>query len=185
MKLYRQLSLRPILLVLILAVSLLCMAACSKSSGSSGEGLDGKGAFSDEDLALNANRYGDGTIPEAQEGGLFDDLFFDYDSSSIRPEYHPILQENAKVIQADPTLHAEIEGHCDKRGTNEYNLALGERRAKAVAALLVSYGARASQLSTISYGEEIPLDPGDSEAAYSKNRRVHFALSRNKMETYR
>lgn len=184
MKLYRKLSFRTILSVLILAVSLLCIAACSKSSGS-GEGLDGKGAFSDEDLALNANRYGDGTIPEAQEGGLFDDLFFDYDSSSIRAEYHPVLQENAKVIQADPTLHAEIEGHCDKRGTNEYNLALGERRAKAVAALLVSYGAKASQLSTISYGEEIPLDPGDSESAFSKNRRVHFALSRNKTETQR
>ena len=73
----------------------------------------------------------------------------------------------------------EIEGHCDSRGTNEYNLALGKSRAKTVARYLVNLGVQPDQLSTITYGEEIPLETGESESSFSVNRRAHFAIFRN------
>lgn len=156
------------------------LSACSASSGGQRE-LDANGRnISDEDLALDEQRFQDGNIPIARADGLFKDLLFAYNSSAVPVEYQAELKENAKVLMSDDTLRAEVEGHCDKRGTIEYNHALGEERAKAVAALLVSYGVRPSQLTTISYGEEIPVDPGDTEAAYSRNRRVHFALFRVK-----
>ena len=141
-------------------------------------GIGADGRLSDQDLALSGAEYGDGNIPQAQSGGAFDDIFFGYDSTAIPPEYQVQLQSNAQIIASDPSLRVEIEGHCDSRGTNEYNLALGEGRARAIAAILVNYGAPANQISTISYGEEIPLDPSESESAYSRNRRAHFALSR-------
>ncbi|MCL4139935.1 UNVERIFIED_CONTAM: hypothetical protein GTU68_015996 [Idotea baltica] len=105
---------------------------------------------------------------------------FEYDSAAVKSEYHELIRQNAAVLQNDQSLHAEIEGHCDKRGTNEYNIALGEERAKAVASLMVSFGTNPTQISTISYGEEIPIDPAEDDAAYSKNRRAHFALYRAK-----
>lgn len=153
------------------------------NSGFDSNGLNGLngangGRLSDQDLALSGADYGSGNIPEAQSGGAFDDIFFGYDSTSISPEYQAQLQLNAQVMINDPSLRVEIEGHCDSRGTNEYNLALGEERARSVAAMLVNFGADANQISTISYGEEIPLDPSENDAAYSRNRRVHFALSR-------
>ena len=169
-----------IALRLILVSFFLGFAACSATS-SGGQKGDGVPTFSDEDLALaEGQRYGDGSIPEAKEGGLFQDVYFEYDSAVVLPEYQEMIRQNAAVLQKDPTLHAEIEGHCDRRGTNEYNLALGEERAKSVAALMVSFGAAPSQISTISYGEEIPLDPADNDTAYAKNRRAHFALYRVK-----
>jgi len=174
--LYPQAASRSVILCIAVVLALAVSAGCSKSSGKAGEG----GQFSDEDLALNQPEYGEGNIPQAQEGGLFPDVRFGYDSSVVPPEYQEQLRESAKALSADKTLRAEIEGHCDKRGTNEYNLALGAQRAKAVASLLLSYGVSPNQLSTISYGEEIPLDPADNESAYAKNRRAHFALYRSK-----
>lgn len=153
---------------------LLAAAGCSSSSG----GKDGN--ISDSDLTLtDQNRFGEGNIPGAETGsGPFKDVMFLYDSASVPDEYQQQVHEAAQALQGDTTLHAEIEGHCDKRGTSEYNMALGERRAKAVASLLVSFGVPKSQLSTVSYGEEIPLDPADNETAYAKNRRAHFAVFR-------
>lgn len=137
------------------------------------------GQFTDEELAMaSRGRWGDGAIPNAQANGLFEDVRFGYDSAVVPSEYHETLRKNAQFLLEDPTLRAEIEGHCDKRGTNEYNLALGEERARAVASLMVNYGVSADRLSTISYGEEIPVDPAENEAAYAKNRRAHFALFR-------
>lgn len=164
-----------------LLLCLLGAVSCSATS-SGGQKGDDIPTFSDEDLALaqGGERYGDGSIPEAREGGLFQDVYFEYDSAVVSPEFREQLRQNAAVLEKDSTLHAEIEGHCDKRGTNEYNLALGEERAKAVASLMVSFGASPSQISTISYGEEIPLDPADNEQAFAKNRRAHFALYRVK-----
>ncbi len=162
----------------LLALSLTAMG-CSKSA--SGSGKEGTAGFSDQDLALEeANRFGDGSIPQAKEGGLFQDIYFDYDSSLVKPQHHETIRKNASVLSGDPSIHAEIEGHCDRRGTNEYNLALGEERAKAVAAMMINFGVNPEQVSTISYGEEIPLEAGDSEDAYAKNRRAHFALYRKK-----
>ena len=150
-------------------------AGCSSTNS----GKDGSN-ISDSDLALtDQNRYGEGNIPGAEAGsGAFKDVLFQYDSSGVPDDAQQQVHEAAKALQADPSLHAEIEGHCDKRGTAEYNMALGERRAKSVASLLVTFGVPSSQLSTVSYGKEIPLVQGDSEDAYAKNRRAHFAVFR-------
>lgn len=166
-------------ILFLLFITSLSLISCSSSGKGKGPGGDG---VSDEDLALfGGDRYGEGNIPKAaSSSGPFADIFFDYDSSAVPESAQSQLQENAKMISEDPTMRVEIEGHCDKRGTNEYNMALGDSRAKAIAKLLVSFGAPASQLSTISYGEEIPLDPADNDAAYAKNRRAHFALYRQK-----
>ncbi len=156
-------------LVLTLTTSIGCS---SKGKGGSGE-ID-ENLISEQNLA--GQRFGDGNIPRGSDQGPLGDVRFDYDSAAIRPEDMEIIRNNAKFLTADPTLHAEVEGHCDRRGTNEYNLALGEERAKSAARALVNLGVRPSQISTISYGEEIPLDPSDSEYAFSKNRRAHFVV---------
>lgn len=163
--------------VLLLCSLSLSVAACSAAGARGGRDGAETASFSDDDLAVyNDGRYGDGNIPYGSEDGPFKTVLFDYDSAAVPQEYHAELQKNAQSLKEDPTLKVEIEGHSDKRGTNEYNLALGEERAKAVAKLLVSFGASAAQLSTISYGEEIPVAQGDSEEAYKKNRRAHFVV---------
>lgn len=167
-------------IVLVSTLFACCFAvACSASSKGKGEG-DGDGKFSDSDLSLDGNRFGDGSIPLGKEttDGPFADIRFDYDSSAIREEYKAQIRQDAKVLNEDPTIRVEVEGHCDKRGTAEYNMALGEERAKAVASMLLSLGVSKSRVHTISYGAEIPVDPTNNEQAYAKNRRVHFALSR-------
>lgn len=114
------------------------------------------------------------TIPEAEPASDLADVRFEYDSSKIKASEAATLKANAKWLKANPSTDVVVQGHCDERGTNEYNLALGERRAKAVAQYLQKLGVASSQLTTVSYGEEMPLDPGHDESAWAKNRRVHF-----------
>jgi peptidoglycan-associated lipoprotein len=102
------------------------------------------------------------------------DVYFDYDKSDIRSDAKPILDANRESLNAHGGVRVVIEGHCDERGTVEYNLALGERRASAVYKYLTSRGVPADRLQTISYGEERPVDPGHDETAWAKNRRAHF-----------
>lgn len=164
--------------MIVVLCMVLSLAACSKKkSGSNGDGTP-EGEISDQDIALQNSRFGEGTIPKATEGGPFRDVHFEFNSSTVGSEYLSEIESHAKVIRGDSSIRVEVEGHCDRRGTTEYNMALGERRAKAVAGALTRYGAPASQISIVSYGEEIPLDPSDSEEAYAKNRRAHFAVYR-------
>jgi peptidoglycan-associated lipoprotein len=88
-----------------------------------------------------------------------------------------VLQANAAVLKKYPTWQVTIEGHCDERGTAEYNLALGERRALSAKNYLVSLGIPADQVRTVSYGKEFPFDAGHEDAAWSKNRRAHFVIT--------
>ena len=104
------------------------------------------------------------------------DIRFDYDRANIRDDARTILTELGKYLMENEPARVLIEGHCDERGTTEYNLALGERRANAARDWLAAYGISAGRLSTVSYGKERPLDPGHSESAWSKNRRAHFVL---------
>jgi peptidoglycan-associated lipoprotein len=104
-------------------------------------------------------------------------VFFELDSSEISTAGQAALNANAAVMKRYPTWSLTIEGHCDERGTAEYNLALGERRAVAARAYLVSLGISADRLRTVSYGKEFPFDPGRDEAAFSKNRRAHFVIT--------
>jgi peptidoglycan-associated lipoprotein len=104
-------------------------------------------------------------------------VFFELDSSDLGAPGQKVLDENATLLKRYPTWTVTIEGHCDERGTAEYNLALGERRAIAARAYLVSLGIPADRLRTVSYGKEFPFDPGHDEAAYQKNRRAHFVIT--------
>ena len=113
---------------------------------------------------------------EVFESSMLKDIHFDFDKYDIRPEDAEILKGNAAVLQKNPTVKIQIEGHCDERGTSEYNLALGERRANSAKKYLVSLGIAESRVSTISYGKEKPLDPGHNEEAWAKNRRDHFII---------
>jgi peptidoglycan-associated lipoprotein len=107
----------------------------------------------------------------------FQPLFFAYDQAEVSTEGQAVLNSNAEILKKYPTWIITIEGHSDERGTAEYNLALGERRALAARNYLVSLGIPADRLRTVSYGKEFPFDPGHTEDAFSKNRRAHFVVT--------
>ncbi|HJV67040.1 MAG TPA: peptidoglycan-associated lipoprotein Pal [Geomonas sp.] len=103
-------------------------------------------------------------------------IYFNFDSSDLSQQSRDTLSKNAELMAKNPSVKIRIEGNCDERGSDEYNLALGERRAKAARDYLVRLGVAAGRLSVISYGEEKPVDPGHDEAAWSKNRRDEFVI---------
>jgi peptidoglycan-associated lipoprotein len=105
------------------------------------------------------------------------DINFDFDSSGIRPDAREILQNNASYFIKNRTSSVIVEGHCDERGTAEYNIALGQKRAEETKKYLVNLGVKESMMKTVSYGEERPLDSDSNEEAWAKNRRAHFAVS--------
>ena len=104
-------------------------------------------------------------------------VFFELDRSDLSAEAQQILQANAGVLKQYATWQITVEGHCDERGSAEYNLALGERRALAARDYLVSLGIAANRVRTVSYGKEFPFDPGHTDAAWRKNRRAHFVIT--------
>jgi peptidoglycan-associated lipoprotein len=103
-------------------------------------------------------------------------IYFEFDKSSLLPEAKAILRVKAEWLKANPEASAIIEGHCDERGTNEYNLALGDRRAQSAKTYLVDLGIAPGRLTCISYGEERPVDPGHNETAWAKNRCDQFVI---------
>jgi peptidoglycan-associated lipoprotein len=107
-----------------------------------------------------------------------ENIYFDFDKSELKPASRAVLEKKAGWLRANPQYKLKIEGHCDERGTVEYNLALGERRATSSMKYLSALGISADRMSTISYGEERPADPGKNEAAWAKNRRAEFKLAR-------
>lgn len=112
------------------------------------------------------------------EGGPLADIYFDYDQAGLSDAAKATLDRHAQWLQARPTMRVSVEGHCDERGTVDYNLALGDQRAKAVREYLISLGVAEGRLTTVSYGKERPVDNGQDDAAWAKNRRAHFAVSR-------
>lgn len=115
--------------------------------------------------------------PAATAAASFDKkIYFDFDRFDLSPESIETLNSLAAFLKANASLTVKIEGNCDERGTNEYNLALGERRAKAALDYLATQGIDTARLSTVSYGEEKPVDPGQNEEAWAKNRRDEFVL---------
>ncbi|HSR63038.1 MAG TPA: peptidoglycan-associated lipoprotein Pal [Gammaproteobacteria bacterium] len=101
-------------------------------------------------------------------------IYFEYDSSEVRPEYREIVEAHANYLANNPGTSVTLEGHADERGSREYNLALGERRAQAIQQQLTLLGASPGQIRTVSYGEERPAVDGHDESAYSQNRRVEI-----------
>ena len=154
-------NLRP----LSLLAGLLLLAACAQNPSSTGAGTGTTGAGTTSQSAV---------VPGSAQDfiqNVGDRVFFDFDKSVIKPEGQQTLQRQAQWLQKYPNVTVTIEGHCDDRGTREYNLALGERRATAVRNALVALGVSANRVKTISYGKERPAVLGDNEAAWAQNRR--------------
>ena len=116
-------------------------------------------------------------IGDINKNSPFQPVFFEFDSSDVDSKAQQALNANAEIMKKYPTWVVTIEGHTDERGTAEYNLALGERRAMSARTYLVSLGLSGDRLRTVSYGKEFPFDPGHDEAAWAKNRRAQFVLT--------
>lgn len=118
---------------------------------------------------------GDGEfIPDPSDGELGMVIYFDFDSSEVRPQDQQLVTRHAMQISENPRLRVRLEGHADERGSREYNIGLGERRSQAVRQMLMIQGVSASQISTVSFGEERPASFGSSESDYAQNRRVEI-----------
>jgi peptidoglycan-associated lipoprotein len=168
--------------VVVLAL-LLAAAGCAKKAKVTIP-AQGKGLFGEEgalgDISLTQTPEGPFSEPEnypdpaAKE--IFVDVHFDYNKSDIRPGERPILEGVANYMKQHPQLVIKVEGHCDERGSNEYNLALGERRALSIRSYLANLAVTPEKVYTISYGEERPLCTERNETCWQKNRRGHFLL---------
>ena len=126
------------------------------------------------DPNLNKASATDAANRSADLSSIEQTIYFDYNDAALREDGKAILTKLASMLMKDPGLKVEIEGHCDDRGSTEYNLHLGDRRARAVEKYLLTQGVKAGQISTISYGEERPIDPNDNDAAWAKNRRAEI-----------
>jgi peptidoglycan-associated lipoprotein len=132
---------------------------------------------------LEQGKVGDGQsdissreLAAAKDAFVNEHIYFAFDSSALSPEAQAILRQKAEWLRKNPGVSVSIEGHCDERGTTEYNLALGDRRAWAVKSFLTNLGIPGNRLTTISFGDERPADPGHDEYAWAKNRRAQFVL---------
>ena len=158
----------------------------SEEGTGSAEEMEDQKTMNDKDIeeerlaAEQAKMQAEQEASAARDKFASEDIHFNFDSTAILDSAQAILQEKAQYLNDNPDADAVIEGHCDERGTDAYNLALGERRADAVKDYLVNLGVDSERLSTISYGEERPIDPGKNEAAWAKNRRAHLYI-----DTYR
>lgn len=115
--------------------------------------------------------------PVTERRARLDVVYFDFDKADLRADARAVLEANAEWLRRNPSARVQVEGHCDERGSVQYNLALGERRAESAKRYLESLGVASSRLSTISYGEERPADPRSIEEAWAKNRRAEFIVT--------
>jgi len=185
----KKIGCRVLMLMLVTGL-LFAIPACQKKqissdpsavsgSGAGMGGAAGRKGIGEQDLGGGAaGRPGAGGAIGASERSSFEneDIFYGYDSSSLTTQAQDVLRKKAAFLKTSPNVKVTIEGHCDERGTNEYNLALGEARAKSAKAFMVDLGIPAARMATISYGEERPLVQGRSEEAFAKNRRAHFVI---------
>jgi peptidoglycan-associated lipoprotein len=124
--------------------------------------------------SLEAFQRGESTATPASSP--LKEIYFDFDRYDLRPDARETLKANGDWLKANPSIVVEIEGHCDERGTNEYNMALGAKRAQAAMDYLITLGVAANRLSTISYGEEVPVCEEHTEECWAKNRRDRFII---------
>ncbi|UXZ55565.1 peptidoglycan-associated lipoprotein Pal [Vreelandella venusta] len=177
-------QLKPLARSLAVALSIVVIAGCSSTGGTqdgdsygsqdgssmgstSGVGTGGQYG-STSGAGAGAGQQADSRIPEVRT------IYFDFDRDTIKGEYESVVMAHARYLRANPNAQVVLHGHTDERGTREYNMALGERRAGAVQRFLNIQGVSSSQMSVVSYGEERPAASGQTESAYSQNRRVVF-----------
>lgn len=180
-------QLKPLARSLAAALSIVVIAGCSSTGGTqdgdsygsqdgsmSGSGTSGTGtgsqygSSSGSGSGSGAGQQADSRIPEVRT------IYFDYDRDTIKSDYESVVMAHARYLRANPNAQVVLHGHTDERGTREYNMALGERRANAVERFLNIQGVSPSQMSVVSYGEERPAVSGQDESAYAQNRRVVF-----------
>jgi peptidoglycan-associated lipoprotein len=187
MKFYKKAS------IMLLSVAMV-LGGCSSEPAKDGEGADGTvggtgglnggpeigkygdgqgGAYS----AAGGGGYGDSSAQNGGAGGPLSKnlVYFNYDSTEVLPEYVPVVESHAAAVASNPGKTVVLEGHADSRGSSEYNVALGEQRAKAVANMMKLQGVSESQIQVVSFGEEKPLVSGNDESAWAQNRRVEIA----------
>jgi peptidoglycan-associated lipoprotein len=163
--------------LLLAVIALTLLAGCSKThkgdeigkppgTSTNGQTQDGDGSSTD--------KVESGSVLTGALAGL-KSIYFDFDKYNLRDDAKRTLETNAKLLMENSRTRIAIEGHCDERGTNEYNLALGEKRASAARDYLIRLGVDAAQISVISYGEERPVSMGHDEESWAKNRRGEFA----------
>jgi peptidoglycan-associated lipoprotein len=169
--------------LLLIVVSVAAMTGCPKkpqtlpdsSATPTDSGASTTGA-SGSDISGSALSGDQRAIEELKQLGMV--ILFDYDRADIRPEYVAVVAAHAKFLNGNANRKVRLEGHSDERGSREYNIGLGERRAQTVRRALMLQGVTEAQITTVSYGEERPAVQGSDEAAYSKNRRVELGYGR-------
>lgn len=168
-------KLNKVLKSLLIALPVLTMAACSSTSSTDASDADTSGVGQE---TVQVETVDQAVSPAEQLRQKLEALrqentiYFDFDTATIRPEFIEVLQAHGAFLTANPSVRVTVEGHTDERGTPEYNIALGERRAVSVVQYLQNLGVSAGQISTVSYGEEKPADTSRGEAGFAKNRRA-------------
>jgi len=154
--------------VILAVAALTLVAACGGKKKDVIDTMEVDGGITERPLGFDPMGSDSGNIP-----GLAT-VHFEYDQFGLSPEARNILAQNAEFMRGNTEINLQVEGHCDSRGSIEYNLTLGERRANAVKSYLASLGIPDSRLSVLSYGEEKPMNAGDNESAHAANRRANF-----------
>lgn len=169
---------KSVLRLVVLLVTLGWLAGCASSGGLSGS--DAAAADGTQGVYDGTSTYpyggGAGLTGVGGPGASAAErvVYFDFDSSEVRPEFRPVVEAHARYLVNDPAAAVILEGHTDERGTREYNIALGERRADSVRRMMGAYGVAPQQVRMVSYGEERPAVAGNDEYAYGQNRRVEI-----------
>ncbi|ECC1661352.1 TPA: peptidoglycan-associated lipoprotein Pal [Salmonella enterica subsp. salamae] len=171
-------QLNKVLKGLMIALPVMAIAACSSNKNASNDGSEG-GMLNGAGTGMDANGNGSGNMSSEEQARLQmqqlqqnNIVYFDLDKYDIRSDFAAMLDAHANFLRSNPSYKVTVEGHADERGTPEYNISLGERRANAVKMYLQGKGVSADQISIVSYGKEKPAVLGHDEAAYAKNRRA-------------
>ena len=168
-------------LVLVLLISAFLLGCSSTEEKTDEVAVEDQGMPAAEESA-ETQTYGTGTEDHSKMSSLDDPnsplatriIYFDYDSSEVQAQYRPVVEAHAKYLAANPNVSMTLEGHADERGSREYNLALGERRAESVKQQMTILGASSAQIKLVSYGEERPAVDGHDDYSWSQNRRVEI-----------
>ncbi|WP_116472573.1 peptidoglycan-associated lipoprotein Pal [Zobellella maritima] len=167
-------QMKKLLQSLAVALPMLTLAACSSTDDADvTSGTSGAGSYDSQTGVAGGALSAEEQMRQQYEALRRENtIFFEYDRDEVTGHYAQVLEAHASFLRSNPSANVLVEGHADERGTPEYNIGLGERRAQAVTSYLQSLGVSGSQLSIVSYGEEKPADTSRSEASYAKNRRA-------------
>lgn len=166
------------ILGIVFLSSFLALVGCSSKKKDAGATDEAMSSTTDSTAAEGSSELNINGDSDNRTAGSLTTVYFDFDSSTLREDTKAALDANHGFLTSNGTVEVQIEGHCDERGGVEYNLALGERRAKSVMDYLTAMGVAANRITTISYGKEKPIAMGHDEASWSQNRRANFVITK-------